>query len=194
MSQITLFICIVHDGCVYAHLQGRVEFVEEFRITGILSQLIGLGNESRRAVCSVVEDAFQICPVGDASVGFRFWICVLKLGEILQYLFRYVELACHEASSWHGYEHVSAPIFIEPRQTCVYSVALLACDELICSYENPFQCFVKLRKIGLYRIEFSYQVVDTSFSFSNELFAVPSECIGKFTAFFICPVCEDESL
>ena len=75
--------------------------MEELRVARILSQLVCLYHESRGSVCSVVEDAFEVCPVRDAAVCLGLRVCILKLRKVLEDLLRNVELSCNKACARH---------------------------------------------------------------------------------------------
>ena len=167
--------------------------MEELYVPRIFGHFKGLDDKTWGSVSCVVKDSLKVCPVRDSAVGLRFRILVLELGEVLEYLLCCLELSCHKAGSWHRYEHISSPVLVEPRESCIYSLSLLLCDKLVHCDGYPVQGVVQRREVGLDAVIFSYQAVDPFPSFPCHRPAFLSEFLGKRKTFIFSAIGQDES-
>ena len=152
MNHETIGIRSPFDSTVNTQLHRRIYRREERGVARILHIFVYVCHEARSSVGSIIDYSVRIGAVRYASECLRIHILVLKPCKIQKYVSCRIPLAGTEYRSGHGNKHIAAPILVEPRQSGIDAIALLAGDKLVGSQHNPCHGPVKRVIVGDQRI------------------------------------------
>ncbi len=179
MNEKSVGIGSMFNHAVDTQFDSRVDRGEVCSVAGILHIFVHIRYKTRRTVGRIVDYAFEVGTVGNATEGFRFGISVLKLCKIAEYASRRFPLSGAKDSPRHCYEHVAAPVLVEPWQAGINAVALLAGDKLVGGEDDPGHGFVERIIVRRERVGLLHQGVHSVDALTEHFLVVAAKECGN---------------